>query len=95
MSSEVTFDGTMVPTVSEEKFLGSTKNKDRLIFILMNKFSSVNMTCKKVDEDADCLTVNSVLALAPTHTSVVVKGGDIDLFVILIGIFTFDNVYFL
>ncbi|GBN02979.1 hypothetical protein AVEN_255935-1 [Araneus ventricosus] len=35
------------------------------------------------------------LALAPIHPSVVVIGEDIDLFVILIGIFTFDNVYFL
>ncbi|GBO10734.1 hypothetical protein AVEN_165122-1 [Araneus ventricosus] len=44
------------------------------------------MTRKKADEDADCLLVNSALALAPTHPSVVVISEDIDLFVILIGI---------
>ncbi|GBM24354.1 hypothetical protein AVEN_202337-1 [Araneus ventricosus] len=74
--------------------LANPKNKDRLISILMNKFSSLNMACKKADEDADCL-INSALALAPTHASVVVVSEDIDLFVILIDIFTFDNVYFL
>ncbi|GBN07484.1 hypothetical protein AVEN_14131-1, partial [Araneus ventricosus] len=59
MSSGVTFDETMIPTVSQEKFLANLKNKDRLISILMNKFSSLNMTCKKADEDADSLIVNS------------------------------------
>ncbi|GBM74753.1 hypothetical protein AVEN_197996-1 [Araneus ventricosus] len=53
------------------------------------------MACKKADEDADCLIVNSALALAPTPPSVVFIGEDIDLFVILIGIFTIVNVYFL
>ncbi|GBM39344.1 hypothetical protein AVEN_257454-1 [Araneus ventricosus] len=53
------------------------------------------MACKQADEDADCLVVNSALALAPTHPSVVVTSENIDLFVILIGIFIFDNVYFL
>ncbi|GBO40971.1 hypothetical protein AVEN_21899-1 [Araneus ventricosus] len=61
----------------------------------MNKFSSLNIACKKVDEDADCLIVNSALSFAPTHPSVIVIGEDIYIFVILIGIFTFDNVYFL
>ncbi|GBN76447.1 hypothetical protein AVEN_147681-1 [Araneus ventricosus] len=53
------------------------------------------MTRKKADENADCLIVNSAPALAPTHPSVVIIGDDIDLLFILIGIFTFDNVYFL
>ncbi|GBM18714.1 hypothetical protein AVEN_9008-1 [Araneus ventricosus] len=72
MSSEVMFDETMVPTVSQEKFLANPKNKNQFISILMNKFSSVNMPCKKTDKDADGLIVSSVLALAPTHPSVVV-----------------------
>ncbi|GBM56581.1 hypothetical protein AVEN_133066-1 [Araneus ventricosus] len=86
---------SLIPTVSQEKFLANPKNKDRLISILVNKFSSLNMACKKPDKDADCLIVNSALALAPTHPSVVVISEDIDLFVILIGIFTFRHVYFL
>ncbi|GBM79275.1 hypothetical protein AVEN_200735-1 [Araneus ventricosus] len=49
----------------------------------------------KADEDADCLIVNSTLALAPKHPSVVVIGEDIALLLILIGVFTFDNIYFL
>ncbi|GBL84449.1 hypothetical protein AVEN_117208-1 [Araneus ventricosus] len=49
----------------------------------------------KSDEDADCLIVNSALALAPKHPSMVVIGEDIDLFIIFMCIFTFDNVYFL
>ncbi|GBO37190.1 hypothetical protein AVEN_212286-1 [Araneus ventricosus] len=61
------------------------------------------MACKKADEDADCLIVNSALqriattdgCVAPTHPSVVVISEDIDFFVILIDIFTFGNVYFL
>ncbi|GBO42929.1 hypothetical protein AVEN_218178-1 [Araneus ventricosus] len=95
MSSEVMFDETMIPTVSQENFLANPKNKDRLISILMNKFSSLNMTYKKAEEDADCLIVNSALALDPTHLSGVVIDEDINLFVILIGIYTFGNVYFL
>ncbi|GBO16618.1 hypothetical protein AVEN_273026-1 [Araneus ventricosus] len=85
----------MIPTVSQEKFLANPKNKNRLISILMNKFSSLSMACKKADEDAYCLTVNSALALSPSHPSLVVIGEVIHLFVILIGIFTFDNLYFL
>ncbi|GBN26308.1 hypothetical protein AVEN_187190-1 [Araneus ventricosus] len=85
----------MVPTVSQEECLANSKKKVRLISILMNKFSSLKIASKKADEDADCLIVKSALALAPTHPSVVVIGEDIDLFVILIGIFTFENVYFL
>ncbi|GBN41414.1 hypothetical protein AVEN_117090-1 [Araneus ventricosus] len=86
MSFKVMFDETMVSTVSLEKFLAYLKNKDRLISILMNKFSSINMTCEKADEDSDCLIVNS---------SVVVIDEDINLFVILIGICTFVNLYFI
>ncbi|GBN18819.1 hypothetical protein AVEN_167378-1 [Araneus ventricosus] len=52
------------------------------------------MTYKKADEYADCLIVKAI-ALAPTHSSLVVISEDIELFVILIGICTFDNVYFL
>ncbi|GBO34711.1 hypothetical protein AVEN_14348-1 [Araneus ventricosus] len=48
----------------------------------MNKFSSVNMTYKKADKDADCLIVKAI-PLAPTHPSVVVMGEGIELFVIL------------
>ncbi|GBN64994.1 hypothetical protein AVEN_175642-1 [Araneus ventricosus] len=95
-SSKVKFDETMMPTVSPRQIPGeSGKNKNRLISILMNKFSSLNIACNKADEDADCLIVNSALVLAPTHPSIFVKGEDIDHFIILIGIFTFDNVYFL
>ncbi|GBM75901.1 hypothetical protein AVEN_241353-1 [Araneus ventricosus] len=52
------------------------------------------MIYKKSDEDADCLIVKAI-ALTPTHPSVVVIGEDIELFVILIGICSLDNVYFL
>ncbi|GBN70740.1 hypothetical protein AVEN_164347-1 [Araneus ventricosus] len=43
MSSEAMFDEEMIPTISKEKFLANPKNKDRLISVLMNKFSSLNM----------------------------------------------------
>ncbi|GBM36577.1 hypothetical protein AVEN_162019-1 [Araneus ventricosus] len=43
MSSEAMFDEAMMPTVSQEKFLTNPKNKDQLISILMNKFSSLNI----------------------------------------------------
>ncbi|GBO08948.1 hypothetical protein AVEN_170368-1 [Araneus ventricosus] len=95
MSSEILFDETMIPTVYQEKFLANPKNKNRLISIMMNKFSSLSMTCKKAEKDANCLIVNSALALVPTHQSLVVIGEDVDLIVILIGIFTFYSVYFL
>ncbi|GBN83435.1 hypothetical protein AVEN_264566-1 [Araneus ventricosus] len=48
------------------------------------------MAYKKADEDADCLIVKA-LTLAPTHPSMVVIGEDIEVFVILIGICTFDK----
>ncbi|GBM26911.1 hypothetical protein AVEN_264759-1 [Araneus ventricosus] len=53
------------------------------------------MTCKKAEEDAEFSILKSSLALFPTHKFVVVIGEDIGIFVILIGICTFDNVYFL
>ncbi|GBN36208.1 hypothetical protein AVEN_26438-1 [Araneus ventricosus] len=95
MSSEEMFDETMIQQFPKNNFWPIRKNNDRIISILMNKFSSLNMACNKADEDADCLIVKSALALAPTYPSVVVIIKDIDLFIILIGICTFDNVYFL
>ncbi|GBL74591.1 hypothetical protein AVEN_235502-1 [Araneus ventricosus] len=53
MSSEAMFDEAMIPTVSQEKFLANPKNKDRLISILMNKFSSLNMAGRDAREIAD------------------------------------------
>ncbi|GBM56650.1 hypothetical protein AVEN_168886-1 [Araneus ventricosus] len=85
----------MVQTISQEKIFANSRNKDRLISILMNKFYSVNIICKKANEDAECLIVNSALVLAPSHPSVIVVGGDINLFFILTGICIFDSVYFL
>ncbi|GBM24095.1 hypothetical protein AVEN_38291-1 [Araneus ventricosus] len=73
----------MIPTASQEKFLANPKNNDRLISILMKKLSSVNMTCKKADEDADCLIVNSVLALSPTHPSVDVTLHQLELIMVV------------
>lgn len=55
------FDGTMVPTVPQGHFIANPKNNNRLITILINKFASAKMKCKKADENADCLIVNLCL----------------------------------
>ncbi|GBM21189.1 hypothetical protein AVEN_50917-1 [Araneus ventricosus] len=45
MSSEAMFDEAILPTVAQKKFLTNPKNKDRLISIVMNKFS-LNMAIR-------------------------------------------------
>ncbi|GBO46963.1 hypothetical protein AVEN_118064-1 [Araneus ventricosus] len=52
VSSEAMFDEAMITIVYQEKFLTNPKNKDRLISILMNKFSSFNMTRRDLREIA-------------------------------------------
>ncbi|GBM63444.1 hypothetical protein AVEN_166536-1 [Araneus ventricosus] len=69
MSSEVMFDETKIRTVSQVKFLANPKSKDRLISILMNKFFSVNMACKKAYEYSDCLIVKALTLAGPRWPS--------------------------
>ncbi|GBM58662.1 hypothetical protein AVEN_251928-1 [Araneus ventricosus] len=72
MSSEAMLDESMIPTVYQEKVLANPKNKDRLISILMNKLSSLNMARRDAREIAavgrpDCF-VQCCVFIAGTTT---------------------------
>lgn len=94
-SMEVLFNETMAPIVSQDKFLANSKNKSRLISMLMKKFTEAKMVCKQAKEDADTLIIGTAITLAQTHESVVVVGQDVDLPVIMAGLCTSPNVHFL
>lgn len=95
ISNEVVFNDTMVPTVSKEKFLANDRNKNRLITELMNRFVASNMLCKQAKEDADVLIISTALDMAHNHDNVIIIGEDVDLLVILIGLYNSPTVYFL
>jgi len=96
-SAAISFTESMVPTVSQESFLANSKNKKRLISMLMEKFEDAKIDSQQAVEDADILIITTALMLAPLNKYVTVVGEDIDLLVILIGLCSPDikNVFFL
>ncbi|GBN88067.1 hypothetical protein AVEN_236172-1 [Araneus ventricosus] len=71
MSSEAMFDEAMIRTVYQEKILTNPKNKDRLISIPMNKFSSLSMARRDEREIAavgrpDCFVQCCVFIVGTT-----------------------------
>lgn len=96
-SAAISFTESMVPTVSLESFLANSKNKSRLISMLMEKFDDAKIDSQQAVEDADILIITTALMLAPSNEYVTVVGEDIDLLVILIGLCSPDikNVFFL
>lgn len=89
------FSDRMVPTVSQENFLANSRNKSRLISMLISKFAEADIICKLTQEDADRLIVVISISLASQHGRVTVVGEDIGLLVIMVGLCTPSNVYFL
>ncbi|KAJ8871917.1 hypothetical protein PR048_028257 [Dryococelus australis] len=85
----------MIPTMSKEKFLANPKNKGRLVSMMIDKFSSADITRKQSKEDPDTLIVNTTLSLAPSNVTVIVVGEDVDLLVILIDLCRAGNFFFL
>lgn len=82
-STDVIFDKSMIPTVSQEKFLSNSFNKRRLIAMLQTKLEAQNYTFKQAVEDADTLIVQTAIELASSFSSVHVIGEDVDLLVLL------------
>lgn len=81
-SHEIRFDGTMSPTMSQEKFLSNVHNKSRFISMLSEKFQENNIFVKQAQDDADVLIIET--ALEQSTNPVIVVGEDVDLLVILI-----------
>lgn len=94
-SVDILFDETMIPTVSQEKFLGNDRNKNRLIGMLKTKFESANFIVKQATEDADTLIINTAISISSAFDSVIVVGEDVDLLVLLMALSTRSNIYFL
>jgi hypothetical protein len=93
-SVEIQFNETMVPTVSQGKFLSNSKNKQRFINMLRTKLTAAHIENKQAIEDADSMICNTAQCLSLEHDLVVLVGEDIDLLVILIGTQSPDNLYF-
>ncbi|GBM95848.1 hypothetical protein AVEN_31735-1 [Araneus ventricosus] len=71
VSSEAMFDEAMITTVYQEKILTNPKNRDRLISIPMNKFSSLSMARRDEREIAavgrpDCFVQCCVFIVGTT-----------------------------
>nr|XP_018912069.1 PREDICTED: uncharacterized protein LOC109040547 [Bemisia tabaci] len=84
MSLDILFNESMVPTVSQEKFLANSKNKNRLIRMMKNHLEAEGIQVLQAVEDADTLIVNKAIEKAlVTENLVFIVGEDIDLFVLL------------
>jgi hypothetical protein len=94
-SVDLLFDETMIPTVSQKKFLGNDTNKIRLIGMLKTKFEAANFIVKQTTEDADTLIINTAISISSTFDSVIVVGEDVDLLVLLTALSTRSNIYLL
>ncbi|KMQ85933.1 hypothetical protein RF55_15251 [Lasius niger] len=93
-SVNILFDETMIPTVSQKKFLGNDTNKNRLIGMLKTKFEAANFIVKQATGDADTLIINTAISIS-TFDSVIVVGEDVDLLVLLTALSTRSNIYLL
>ena len=72
------YEEEMVPTMSEEIFLFNSRNKLRLIDLMMTNFFAAGMICKQAQEDAYTLIVNTAISLAPKHETVVILVEHVD-----------------
>lgn len=82
-SVNIIFDADMTPPIAQEKFLGNSKNKNRLIGMLTRHFVSENIQVFQAKEDADTLIVRKAIEAAPNFASSIIVGEDVDLVVIL------------
>ncbi|KAK4877685.1 hypothetical protein RN001_010191 [Aquatica leii] len=87
-SVDILFDETMIPTVSQNNFLGNDANKNCFIGMLKTKFKADNFIVKQVTEDADTLIINTALSVSPAFDNVNVVGKDINLLILLIALST-------
>ncbi|GBL90244.1 hypothetical protein AVEN_130356-1 [Araneus ventricosus] len=94
-SIDILFDETMIPTVSQNKFLGNNANKDRLIRMLKTKFEAEIFMVKQATEDADTLIINTAMSVSSAFDSVIVVGEDVDLLILLTAPSTRSNIYIL
>ena len=94
-SVDILFDETMIPTVSQSKFLGNDANKNRLIRMLKTKFEAENVMVKQATEDADSLIINTAISVSSAFDSVIVVGEDVDLLILLTALSKLSNMYML
>lgn len=85
----------MIPTVSQNKFLGNDANKNRLIGMLKTKFEAENFMVKQATEDADALIINTAISVSSAFEFVIVVGEDVDLLILLTALSRRSNIYFL
>ncbi|GBM77634.1 hypothetical protein AVEN_34459-1 [Araneus ventricosus] len=93
-SVDILFGETMIPTVSQNKFLGNDANKERLIRMLKTKFKAENFMVKQATEVADTLIINTAMSVSSAFDSVIVVGEDVDL-ILLTALSTRSNIYIL
>lgn len=83
-SRDIKFNESMPLTISQEKFLLNSKNKNNLIKLLKNKFSEVGIVSRQCDGDADRTIVTTAIELAQNlNRKVVIVAEDTDVLVLL------------
>ncbi|KYN12193.1 hypothetical protein ALC57_15644 [Trachymyrmex cornetzi] len=95
-SADVLFNDSIIPTISQEKFLANDRNKKRLIEMLTTKFLNAGFEVEQAEEDADRLIVITAISKLSEFDSVIIIGEDIDLLVLLTALASNNqNIYLL
>ena len=80
ISPNIVFDIGMPVTSNQQSFLVNTKNKARLISVLITSFTHTGIACRQSEGDVYFLIANSAITLAEdSDRSVVLVGKDTDL----------------
>ena len=82
LTRELDFPTTRIFKSSKESFLRNTENKQNFLLLLGEFLMSRGISVVHARDDADCLIVQTVIASAISHTTVVI-GEDTDLLILL------------
>lgn len=80
---QVQFHKSIVPTLSQEKFLGNETNKANFIGLLNTALSEVGFSIDQAESDTDANIVRCALAASQLYDSVTIVAEDIDILVLL------------
>lgn len=77
------FTPEMVPQISQEVFLSSSKNKTQFIKMLLENFDRHNINWKQSEDDADLMIVETAIDQSRTDSKVAIVSEDTDVLVLL------------
>ncbi|CAH1111519.1 unnamed protein product [Psylliodes chrysocephalus] len=82
-NTDILFDESMIPTVSQEQFLPNSFNKKCFIALLQTKLKAHNYNVKQAIKEADSLIVQTPIQLPPSFYSIFVIGENVVMLVLL------------